>query len=237
MASMNLSATSKIARRVTEGAFCFVKQGQAIKWHPSFHHSKFCLRPLSAVASEETSQNIPQSPTAAPNADGLKLKEEVEKLNKDIASLEEKRQDLDDKYKRALAEGENMRRRLMKQIDDAKLYGIQGFCKDLLEVSDILGTATESVPKQEVTDSNPHLKNLYEGLTMTEAQLQKVFKRHGLVPVNPLNEKFDPNFHEALFQQETADKEPGTVIVVSKIGYKLHDRVIRPALVGVSKGS
>ncbi|GLG92425.1 GrpE protein homolog [Gryllus bimaculatus] len=130
-----------------------------------------------------------------------------------------------------------MRRRLMKQIDDAKLYGIQGFCKDLLEVSDILGTATESVPKQEVTDSNPHLKNLYEGLTMTEAQLQKVFKRHGLVPVNPLNEKFDPNFHEALFQQETADKEPGTVIVVSKIGYKLHDRVIRPALVGVSKGS
>lgn len=61
--------------------------------------------------------------------------------------------------------------------------------------------ATESVPKEEINDKNPHLKSLYEGLTMTEAQLQSVFKRHGLVPVNPINEKFNPNLHEALFQQ------------------------------------
>ena len=80
---------------------------------------------------------------------------------------------MQDKYKRSLADGENMRRRLSKQIDDAKLFGIQGFCKDLLSVSDILQTATECVPADQI-NSNTHLKNLYQGLTMTEAELQKV---------------------------------------------------------------
>lgn len=81
------------------------------------------------------------------------------------------------------------------------MFGIQGFCKDLLDVADVLNKATETVPKEEISDKNPHLKSLYEGLVMTEAQLQSVFKRHGLETVNPLNEKFNPNYHEALFQQ------------------------------------
>lgn len=165
-----------------------------------------------------------------------KLTSEIEGLKKETESLTEKAKELDDKYKRALADGENLRRRLTKQIEDAKLFGIQGFCKDLLEVADILGHATEAVPKEEISDKNPHLKNLYEGLTMTKAQLNQVFKRHGLETVNPLNEKFNPNLHEALFQQEVQNVEPNTVVVVSKIGYKLHERCIRPALVGVSKG-
>lgn len=165
-----------------------------------------------------------------------KLAGEVAELKKEMESLGDKSKELDDKYKRALADGENLRRRLTKQIEDAKLFGIQGFCKDLLEVADILGHATEAVPKEELSDSNPHLKNLYEGLTMTKAQLNQVFKRHGLEQVNPLNEKFNPNLHEALFQQEVQNVEPNTVVVVSKIGYKLHERCIRPALVGVSKG-
>lgn len=100
-----------------------------------------------------------------------------------------------------MADGENLRRRLTKQIDDAKLFGIQSFCKDLLEVADILGHATDAVPKDQLNASNPHLKNLYDGLTMTKDSLGQVFKRHGLVQVNPLNEKFDPNLHEALFQK------------------------------------
>lgn len=128
-----------------------------------------------------------------------------------------------------------MRKRLTKQIDDAKIFGIQSFCKDLLEVSDILGHATEAVPKEQLNDKNPHLKGLYEGLTMTTDLLNQVFKRNGLEQVNPIDEKFNPNYHEALFQQEVPNKEPNTVVVVSKIGYKLHERVIRPALVGVSK--
>ncbi|XP_053669167.1 grpE protein homolog, mitochondrial [Anopheles marshallii] len=165
-----------------------------------------------------------------------KLTHEMEEMRKENAELTEKLKTYDDKYKRALAESENIRRRLTKQIDDAKLFGIQGFCKDLLEVADILGHATEAVPKDEISDKNPHLKNLFEGLSMTRQQLNSVFKRHGLETVNPMNEKFNPNLHEALFQQEVANVEPNTVVVVSKIGYKLHDRCIRPALVGVTKG-
>ncbi|KAJ8682996.1 hypothetical protein QAD02_018788 [Eretmocerus hayati] len=178
--------------------------------------------------NESTEQAIPENEK--------KLRSEIELLNKEIADLKEKSADLEDKYKRALADGENLRVRLTKQIQDAKLFGIQGFCKDLLDVADILGKATESVPKDEISERNPHLKSLYEGLTMTEAQLHKVFKKHGLISLNPLDEKFDPNQHEALFQQEVEGKKPGTVVVVSKVGYKLHERIVRPALVGVAKG-
>uniref|UniRef100_A0A9L0RU88 GrpE protein homolog n=1 Tax=Equus caballus TaxID=9796 RepID=A0A9L0RU88_HORSE len=113
--------------------------------------------------------------------------------------------------------------------------GIQGFCKDLLEVADILEKATQCVPKEEIKDDNPHLKNLYEGLVMTEVQIQKVFTKHGLLRLNPLGAKFDPYEHEALFHTPVEGKEPGTVALVNKVGYKLHGRTLRPALVGVVK--
>ena len=112
------------------------------------------------------------------------------------------------------------------------MYAIQSFCKDLLEVADILEKATESVPKEELSKSS-HLKSLFDGLTMTETQLQKVFKSHSLEKVHPLNEKFDPNFHEALFQ--LPGEISGTVAVVQKTGYRLHGRPLRAALVGVVK--
>ncbi|XP_066576170.1 grpE protein homolog 1, mitochondrial [Amia ocellicauda] len=149
--------------------------------------------------------------------------------------LEEQLKEITDKYKRALADTENLRQRSQKMVEDAKLYGIQGFCKDLLEVADILEKATESVPKEEVTPGNPHLKNLYEGLVMTEVQMQKVFTKHGLVKLNPAGQKFDPYEHEALFHAPVEGKEPGTVAMVTKVGYKLYGRTLRPALVGVAK--
>ncbi|XP_078052970.1 grpE protein homolog, mitochondrial Roe1 [Augochlora pura] len=191
----------------------------------------------STITEEKKSDNgEPNSPLSDTTEAEKKLKADLDPINKELMDLKSSKSELEDKYKRALADGENLRIRLMKQIDDAKLFGIQSFCKDLLEVADILGKATESVPQDELTNQNPHLKTLFEGLTMTEAQLHKVFKKHGLVSMNPLNEKFDPNQHEALFQQEVIGKEPGTVVVVSKLGYKLHERVVRPALVGVAKG-
>ena len=142
--------------------------------------------------------------------------------------------DLDDKYKRALAEAENTRIRMRKQLEDAKIYAVQSFCKDLLDVADVFNTAIESVPKESVK-SNPNFKNLFDGVMMTEQQLQSVFRRHGLVTLNPIGEKFNPNEHHAMFQVEAPEKEPGSVSVVTKIGYKLHDRTIRPAMVGVVK--
>ncbi|MBN3321873.1 GRPE1 protein, partial [Atractosteus spatula] len=156
-------------------------------------------------------------------------------LAEEKSQLEEQLKELTDKYKRALADTENLRQRSQKMVEEAKLYGIQGFCKDLLEVADILEKATVSVPKEEVTSENPHLKSLYEGLVMTEVQIQKVFAKHGLVKLNPAGQKFDPYEHEALFHAFVEGKEPGTVTMVTKVGYKLHGRTLRPALVGVAK--
>lgn len=192
------------------------------------------LRNMNQNTTTEKSTEASSQSGAPPPAPDSDAKGEDSQA-KQIAELSDKNTELLDKYKRSLADGENLRTRLNKQIAEAKQFGIQGFCKDLLEVADVLGKATETVPTEEVSDRNPHLKSLYEGLVMTEAHLQAVFKRHGLEKVNPQDEKFNPNYHEALFQQEVQGKEAGTVVVVSKIGYKLHDRVIRPALVGVSK--
>ncbi|XP_025890002.1 grpE protein homolog 1, mitochondrial, partial [Nothoprocta perdicaria] len=158
-------------------------------------------------------------------------------LAEEKAKLEEQLREVHDKYKRALADAENVRQRSQKLVEEAKLYGIQSFCKDLLEVADILEKATESVPKEEIKDENPHLKSLYEGLVMTEVQIQKVFKKHGLLRLDPVGAKFDPYEHEALFHAPVEGKEPGTVALVSKMGYKLHGRTLRPALVGVVKGA
>ncbi|XP_066243729.1 grpE protein homolog 1, mitochondrial [Saccopteryx leptura] len=155
----------------------------------------------------------------------------------DKVKLEEQLKETMEKYKRALADTENLRQRTQKLVEEAKLYGIQAFCKDLLEVADILEKATQSVPKEEITDDNPHLKNLYEGLKMTEVQIQKVFTKHGLLRLDPVGAKFDPYEHEALFHTPVEGKEPGTVALVNKVGYKLHGRTLRPALVGVVKGA
>lgn len=149
--------------------------------------------------------------------------------------LEEQLRETTAKYKRALADSENLRQRSQKLVEEAKLYGIQGFCKDLLEVADILEKATQSVPREELRDDNPHLKSLYEGLLLTEAQMQKVFAKHGLLRLDPVGARFDPYEHEALFHAPVEGQEAGTVALVSKVGYKLHGRTLRPALVGVVK--
>lgn len=101
-------------------------------------------------------------------------------------------------------------------------------------MKDVLEKATETVPKEEL-EKNEHLKNLFEGLALTNMQIQKVFTKNGLEKVDPLGEKFDPHSHEAVFQMNVPDKEDGTVAVVQKIGYKLNGRTLRPALVGVVK--
>lgn len=150
--------------------------------------------------------------------------------------LLEKVKEIDDKFKRALAEAENSRIRMRKQIEDAKIYGIQSFCKDLLDVADVLEKAVETVPREQLVTNEP-LNSLFTGVEMTEKQLQGVFRRHGLLRINPMGEKFNPNEHHALFETPMDGKEPGTVAIVTKIGYKLHDRTIRPAMVGVVKAA
>ncbi|KAL3864961.1 hypothetical protein ACJMK2_006602 [Sinanodonta woodiana] len=186
---------------------------------------------LSSTAAE--TNNKPEEQAAAEKKEGPTEAEKALLAEKEVLQAEVK--EYKDKYMRALAETENVRQRMKKQIDDAKIYGIQGFCKDLINVADILGKATESVPKEQLTDQNIHLKNLFEGLTMTDSELRKVFIKHGLVKIDPKEgDKFDPFIHEALFQvPKPENKETGTIALISKTGYKLQDRTIRPALVGV----
>ena len=158
---------------------------------------------------------------------------ELKQINADLTTSVEdwksKHDEILDKYRRAIAESENMRKRLTKQIEDGKIFGIQSFSKDLLEVADVLDKAV-SVEGQSAQD-------LHKGLEMTKAQLHQVFKRHGLERINPKEgeEKFDPNMHDALFQIPVHDKDPNIVMVVQKVGYSLQSRTIRPASVGVSR--
>ncbi|KAI3410104.1 hypothetical protein GPALN_006466 [Globodera pallida] len=142
---------------------------------------------------------------------------------------------LTDKYKRALADMENLRKRSQRQIEEAKVFAIQPFCKDLLEVADVLDLALLSLEKVELRDAS--VDSLQTGLKMTKEVLLKTFSKHGLVPVRPEGQKFDPNLHEAVYEIPTdQSKYPaGHIAHVLNIGYSLHNRPIRPAKVGVVK--
>ena len=165
---------------------------------------------------------------------GLKsLKDQIEKINSENNELKAKSEDLLDKYRRAIAENDNMRKRLTKQIEDAKIFGIQGFCKDLLDVADVLQKAVDAARAAEASSGS----SLAGGIELTQNQMHQVFNRHGLLQIAPIvgETKFDPNKHEAMFQIPAPDKDPNIIMDVQKIGYSLHGRTIRPAIVGVSK--
>lgn len=125
---------------------------------------------------------------------------------------------------------------MLKQVQDAKLYGIQDFTKDIISVADVLETAIESVPSSQIEgkEANPSVSSLYNGLKMMETNLLKVFSKHGLTRIKPVGgDPFDPSFHEAMFQ--VPGEKPGTIGAVSKVGYVLNGRTVRPAMVGVVK--
>lgn len=138
-----------------------------------------------------------------------------------------------------MAETENTRNRMRKEVENMKIYGIQGFCKDLLEVADVLNLAIVNTDPSKDSSNDPidlkaKLKSMHNGLYMTEICLLKIFEKHGLVRILPKEgEKFDPNMHEAIFRIPIPEKESGTINVMTKTGFKLHDRVIRAAQVGV----
>jgi molecular chaperone GrpE len=150
-----------------------------------------------------------------------------------IAALEAELAEQKDRLLRALAETENVRRRAQREREDASKYAVAGFAKDLLSVADNLRRALESVPESEVRDERT--RSLLEGVAATERELFGVFERHGVKRVDPKGEPFDHNFHEAIFEAERLGKPGGTIIEVLQPGYVLHDRLLRPAMVGVAK--
>ena len=141
--------------------------------------------------------------------------------------------DLKDKMLRAVAEAENVRRRAQKDIEDGRKYAITGFARDLLAVADNLGRALDALP--EGADKDPAFGVFVEGVQLTGRELGNVLERHGVKEVRPHGEKFDHNLHQAMFEVEDAEQPHGTVNQVLQVGYTIGDRLLRPAMVGVTK--
>jgi len=157
----------------------------------------------------------------------ISIEERIENQDKEI-------QELKDQLLRSLAEGENLRKRTIKEIADAKKYSHISFVRDLVSSVDNLQRALEVVPEDKSEISEP-IKNLIIGLEIVEKEIINTFEKHNLRQISPLNEKFDYNFHQAMFEVPTENKDPGYIVEVSQKGYLLYDRLVRPAMVGISK--
>lgn len=141
--------------------------------------------------------------------------------------------ELRDELLRALAETENVRRRAQREREDVGKYAISNFARDLLPVIDNLRRAIDSVPEAARADET--LAGTLAGIDMTEREFLAVVERHGIKRIEPKGEKFDHNFHQAIFEVETTETPPGTVVEVMQPGYAIADRLLRPAMVGVAK--
>jgi len=165
-------------------------------------------------------------PTAAP---AEAPPDPVEALTREAA-------DLKDKLLRALAEMENLRRRAEREAADTRTYAIAGFARDVLGVADNMRRALEAVGAELRADADDGVRSLIEGVELTERELLKVMEKHGIKRFDPQGEKFDPNFHQAMYEVPDPSVASGTVVQVMQAGYRLGDRVLRPAMVGVAKG-
>src|SRR5438046_4629118 len=143
---------------------------------------------------------------------------------------------LRDKMLRTLAEMENLRKRTAREVADARTYGITGFARDVLDIADSLQRALDAVPAEAKAAADPGLKALIEGVELTERSLLNALEKNGVKKFDPSGEKFDPNFQQAMYEVPDPSVPPGTVVQVVQAGYMIGDRVLRPALVAVSKG-
>jgi molecular chaperone GrpE len=141
-----------------------------------------------------------------------------------------------DKMLRTLAEMENLRKRTSKEVADARIYGITGFARDILDIADNLQRALDAVPAEAKASADPGLKSLMEGVELTERSLLNTLEKNGVKKFDPAGEKFDPNFQQAMYEVPDASVPSGTVVQVVQAGYMIGERVLRPALVAVAKG-
>jgi molecular chaperone GrpE len=161
--------------------------------------------------------------------------EEFADRDQELAAARAEAAQLKDQLLRAMAETENTRRRAQRDRDDAQKYGITNFAREVLAVADNLRRALEAIPS-DTLQSDEALKTLYDGIAATERQLEAALGKQQIQRIWPEGERFDSNFHQAMFEVPDSGKAAGTVVQVLQAGYKIHDRLLRPALVGVAKG-
>lgn len=171
---------------------------------------------------------------ARAEADTL-LPSDAEAREAEMAALKEEAAATKDRLLRFAAEAENTRKRLEREKAEATLYAASNFARDLLGVADSLSRALAAVPPEERDIIDDVMKKFLDGIELTERELLSVFQRHNIRRLETLGQKFDPNFHQAMFEVPTSEKPPGTVMQEVQAGYAVGERCLRPALVGVAR--
>lgn len=153
-----------------------------------------------------------------------------------VEALTKEASEARDKMLRTLAEMENLRKRTAREVADARTYAITGFARDVLDIADNLQRALDGMPAETRANADAGLKALIEGVELTERSLLNTLEKNGVKKFDPAGQKFDPNFQQAMYEVPDASVPSGTVVQVVQTGYLIGERILRPALVGVSKG-
>lgn len=153
-----------------------------------------------------------------------------------IAALAAAVDELRDKFLRAVAETDNVRKRAERDVAEARAYGIANFARDTIGVADNLARALDAIGPEARASADETLKALLDGVDLTRREMRNTLKKHGVRELDPKGEKFDPNFHQAMYEVPDPEAAAGTVVQVMQTGYAIGDRVLRPALVAVAKG-
>jgi molecular chaperone GrpE len=153
-----------------------------------------------------------------------------------VAELAKEAAELKDRLLRTLAEMENLRRRTEREVADARIYGVTNFARDIVGVADAMERAMKALDDGLRDKADAGVKALLDGVELTERELLKVLEKHGVTKLEPKGQKFDPNMHQAMFEMPDASVPAGMVVQVVQPGYKIGERVLRPAMVAVSKG-
>ncbi len=192
---------------------------------------------MAQNASKETMAEETAAPDV-PEADPITFPDsETDPREAEIVALKEEAGKLKDQLLRTLAEMDNLRKRMEREKAEATLYAASNFARDILSVSDNMDRALATAEADHLKEATEPVKNLVAGVEMTRRELLNVFERHGIKRVDPMGEKFDPHYHQAVFEVPTNDQPPGTVVQVMQAGFKIGDRVLRPAMVGVAKAA
>lgn len=183
----------------------------------------------SAEPEKMPPQSEPEQDSSIPETDGG-----ANPLEEKISALEAELSTAKDKMMRALADADNSRKRAVKEREDATRYAVTSFARDLLDFVDNFGRALAAIPPELKTDDR--IKNTVTGIEAMQQSILSVLQKHGIRRLEPMDEPFNPNFHEVMFEIPGTGKPAGTIIQLVDAGYILHDRLLRPARVGVAKG-
>jgi len=184
---------------------------------------------MNDTPDKPTNGATPEAPSMAPGAEPKAEPRPSTSLDRELA-------DMKDRLLRTLAEMENLRKRTEREVADARTYGVTTFARDILTVADNMHRAMAALDGELRATADAGLKNLLDGVELTERELLNVLEKHGVKKIEPQGQKFDPNRHQAMYEIDDASVPSGTVVQVVQAGYTIGERVLRPALVAVSKG-